>query len=88
MRHLRDTCFCCENINEYLARGKIICVIIYYIKYILQLPLHRCTYKMYIDILKNNLHERVEKMGLKDNFMLMQDNDRKHYAINTRAWIL
>lgn len=43
---------------------------------------------MYIDILKNNLHQRAEKNGLKDNFMLMQDNDRKHYAINTRAWIL
>lgn len=27
-------------------------------------------------------------MGIKDNFIFMQDNDPKHTAYNTRTWIL
>lgn len=42
----------------------------------------------YIDILKNNLHQSAEKMGLSGNFVFQQDNDPKHSAANARLWIL
>lgn len=45
-------------------------------------------HKMYIEILKQNLHKSVEKMGLSDNYVFTQDNDPKHVALNTRLWIL
>lgn len=41
---------------------------------------------MYKNILRNNLS--AEEMGLKDNFVLMQDNEPKQNATNTKAWIL
>lgn len=42
----------------------------------------------YIDILKNNLQESAEKMGLENNFIFMQDNDRKLTALNTKLLVL
>lgn len=41
---------------------------------------------MYKNILRNNLS--AKKMGLKDNFILIQDNEPKQNATNTKAWIL
>lgn len=46
------------------------------------------NHRVYIDILKCNLLFSAEKMGIKDNFVFMQDNDPKHTAYNTRMWIL
>lgn len=42
----------------------------------------------YIDILKRNLVPSAEKMGMKDNFIFMHDNDPKHTAHSTRMWVL
>lgn len=36
------------------------------------------NHNMYINILKQNLYLSAEKMDLKDNFILVQDNDPKH----------
>jgi hypothetical protein len=46
------------------------------------------NYHVYIDILKSHLHSSADKMGIKDNFVFMQDNDLKHTAHNTKMWIL
>ena len=42
----------------------------------------------YIDILKLHLRSSAEKMGIRNSFVFMQDNDPKHMALNTRLWIL
>lgn len=42
----------------------------------------------YIDILKANLRESAEKMGLGSDFIFQQDNDPKHNATNTKLWLL
>ena len=42
----------------------------------------------YLKILKNNLKQSAEKMGIKDTFILYQDNDTKHKAYKVRSWLL
>lgn len=42
----------------------------------------------YIEILRNNLKESAERLGLKDTFQFYQDNDPKHTAYTTRSWLL
>lgn len=42
----------------------------------------------YINILKDNLKESAEAMGLGSNFVFQQDNDPKHTAYNSKMWIL
>lgn len=50
-----------------------------------QLPSVNCT--LYVDIFENNLLQSTEKMGLRDNyFILTQDDYPKHDVINTRMW--
>lgn len=44
--------------------------------------------RKYINILKTNLHESAEKLGVRHNFIFQQDNDPKHTALDTRLWIL
>jgi len=41
----------------------------------------------YIHILKKNLHQSAEKLGLSDSFSFYQDNNPKHNAHSTRAWL-
>lgn len=36
------------------------------------------NHKVYIDILKCTLTSSIEKMGIKNNFIFMQNNDPKH----------
>ena len=36
------------------------------------------NHKAYIKLLKKNLASSAEKMGLKDNYKFMQDNDPKY----------
>ncbi len=43
---------------------------------------------MYIEILKKNLHSSAEKLGIRRTFHFYQDNDPKHKAYNTKAWLL
>lgn len=43
---------------------------------------------LYIDILKENLRNSVEKLQLPDRYVFQQDNDPKHTALNTRLWLL
>lgn len=43
---------------------------------------------VYLNILKENLHKSVEKLGLGDNFYFQQDNDPKHTAHDVRMWII
>jgi len=45
-------------------------------------------HKMYINILKENLHQSATTLGLEDDFWFQQDNDPKHCAINTKLWLL
>ena len=42
----------------------------------------------YINILKNNLHQSSEKLGLPRDFYFQQDNDPKHTAFDARLWLL
>lgn len=42
----------------------------------------------YLSILKNNLKESAQQLGLGDDFWFQQDNDPKHTAHNTRLWLL
>lgn len=42
----------------------------------------------YLNILKNNLRESVQKLGIRDDFHFYQDNDPKHKALNVRLWLL
>lgn len=37
---------------------------------------------------KTNLCPSEEKLGIKGNFTIWQDNDRKHKALNTSLWLL
>lgn len=45
-------------------------------------------HKAYIDILKNNLKDSANIIGLGDDYIFQQDNDPKHTAYNTRMWLL
>ncbi|KAI8116222.1 Transposable element Tcb1 transposase [Lucilia cuprina] len=44
--------------------------------------------KYYIDILKENVLERAENLGIKDDFVFYQDNDPKHKSWTARNWLL
>ena len=39
-------------------------------------------------ILKNNLKESVQKLGIEDNFQFYQDNEPTHTALDVRSWLL
>lgn len=43
---------------------------------------------VYIDILKNNLQQSANKLGLGRSFIFQQDNDPKHTAMKTKEWLL
>lgn len=43
---------------------------------------------VYLNILKENLHNSVQKLGLGENFYFQQDNDPKHIAHDVRMWII
>lgn len=43
---------------------------------------------VYLAILKKNLKESVQKLGIEDNFKFYQDNDPKHSAHDVRSWLL
>ncbi|GBO01040.1 Transposable element Tcb1 transposase [Araneus ventricosus] len=43
---------------------------------------------MYLDILKQNLKQSAEKMGILPHYKLYQDNDPKHNARICRLWAL
>ncbi|GBN30377.1 Transposable element Tcb1 transposase [Araneus ventricosus] len=43
---------------------------------------------MYLDILKQNLKQSAEKMGILPHYKLYQDNDPKHNAHICRLWAL
>lgn len=42
----------------------------------------------YLKILKENLRQSADKMGIKETFKLYQDNDPKHKAHQVRLWLL
>lgn len=44
--------------------------------------------KVYINILRNNMKQSAEKLGIKDKFNFYQDNDPKHKANETRLYLL
>lgn len=44
--------------------------------------------EQYLKILKENLKQSAEKMGILDTFKLYQDNDPKHKAHKVRSWLL
>lgn len=49
--------------------------------------LRNINWTLYIDIFENSLLQSTKKMGLKDNyFILTQDDYPKHEVTNTRAW--
>lgn len=43
---------------------------------------------VYLNILKNNLKQSVEKLGLEGRYLFQQDNDPKHTAKLVREWII
>jgi len=45
-------------------------------------------HKMYIEILKRNLKQSADKLGIGSSFYFYQDNDQKHKALNTLLWLL
>lgn len=42
----------------------------------------------YIDILRKNLRQSAEKLGVLESFYLYQDNDPKHAEHKIREWLL
>lgn len=42
----------------------------------------------YLNILKNNLKDSAEKLGLRSNFTFQQDKDPKHTAFVVKEWLL
>lgn len=46
------------------------------------------TADTYISILKQNLRQSAEKLGISNEFKFYQDNDPKHKAWKTRLWLL
>ena len=44
-------------------------------------------HKAYLQILKTDLQESVQKLDIEENDMLQQDNDPKHTAYNTKLWL-
>lgn len=45
-------------------------------------------WKVYLDILRRNVHLSSEKLGLDQDWYFYQDNDPKHKAYNVRTWLL
>lgn len=43
---------------------------------------------IYLNILRENLHQSGEKMGIRNCFEFYQDNDPKHKAYEVRSWLL
>lgn len=43
---------------------------------------------MYLEILKENIKQSAEKLGIAEDFYLYQDNDPKHKAWRCRMWLL
>lgn len=43
---------------------------------------------VYLDILKNNLHESAENLGIGESFVFQQDNDPKHTALIVKEWLI
>lgn len=41
----------------------------------------------YLNILKTNLVESSQKMGLENTFLFVQDNDPKHLALVVKEWL-
>lgn len=42
----------------------------------------------YLNILKNNLHQSAQELGLEGSFIFQQDNDPKHTSLVVREWLL
>lgn len=42
----------------------------------------------YIQVLKDNLLQSAQQLGLEQNFWFQQDNDPKHTAVNVKLWLL
>ena len=42
----------------------------------------------YLDILKSNLQQSVQKLSLPQTFSFQQDNDPKHTALTVKTWLL
>ncbi|GBN46447.1 hypothetical protein AVEN_154865-1 [Araneus ventricosus] len=42
----------------------------------------------YLNILRDNLKLSAQNLGIGNNFVLYQDNDPKHTALNVRIWCL
>lgn len=43
---------------------------------------------VYLDILKNNLLQSAEKLGIRHNFRFYQDNDPKHKSAVVQSWLI
>lgn len=44
--------------------------------------------KQYVQILKTNLHQSAQNLGIRRKYIFQQDNDPKHTALHTRLWLL